>query len=160
MSSEELARADPYSLNLAISFYTCWLSVHAHFIPPLEPNGSDALAAESEAAKLSLRSLTICIKSANIVTVIAEHMSARWFCKFDPHMMLYACDVHLRLSRSQDIRLAAMGKRNLRKSVEILKALIWRSGGKVPGNSAHVSRYYTKWAGSLETSLAKFGVPF
>ncbi|RUS25238.1 hypothetical protein BC938DRAFT_472445 [Jimgerdemannia flammicorona] len=157
---EELARADPYTLNLATCFYACWLILHAHFLPPLEPDGSDALAAESKAAKLSLRSLTICVKSANIVTAIAEHMSARWRCRFEPHNLLHACDVHLRLSRSKDIRLAAMGRRNLRRSIEIFKANIWGSSGKVPGKGAHVSRYYTSLAGSLETSLAKFGIPF
>ncbi|RUS30527.1 hypothetical protein BC938DRAFT_479281 [Jimgerdemannia flammicorona] len=60
LSPEELARADPYTLSLTLCFYICWLSLHAHFLPPLEPNDLDAFATESDAAKLSLRSLTIC----------------------------------------------------------------------------------------------------
>lgn len=165
VSPEEMARADFYTLNLTLCFYACWLTVHAHFLPQVQQTGLSAAkssplsAMGAESAKLALRSLTVCVRSANIVTAVAEHAHERWPCKFDAHMLLHACDVHHRLSMMDDVRLAAMGRRNLMKSLKIVRESIL-GGGLVNDGRDHVARYYTCLAEALGGTLKKIGIEF
>lgn len=149
LDASEIAQRDPYSIILAMGFYACWLSIHVHFLPPLREQDT-----AGPPSKLALRSLTICVKSANIVTTLATDLHKRFPCKLDPHLLLHACDVHLKTSGANDMRLAAMGKRNLRECLRILKDTIG------VGREVGLSRYWKEMGVTLKIELNKLGVPY
>ncbi|RUS22090.1 hypothetical protein BC937DRAFT_90421 [Endogone sp. FLAS-F59071] len=149
LDASEIAQRDPYTINLAMGFYACWLSIHVHFLPPLREQDT-----ADPPSKLALRSLTICVKSANIVTTLATYLHKHFPCKLDPHLLLHACDVHLKTSGANDVRLAAVGKRNLRECLRILKEAIG------VGREVGLSRYWKEMGVMLRIELNKLGVRF
>ncbi|RUS27939.1 hypothetical protein BC938DRAFT_482544, partial [Jimgerdemannia flammicorona] len=141
LDAAEIAEHEPYTLSLAITYYACWLNVHTHFLPPIGSAAADAVP-----NRLMVRSLTICVKSANIVTTLATRLHNKFPCYLDPHMLLHACDVHLRTAQARDVRLAAVGQRNLKECLRILKDSV--GVGKEAG-----SRYWEKLGDVMQREL-------
>lgn len=155
----------PAVVTIIIGFYDSWQMIHEHFLP-FGPKGEDNARnqedTEDNPSGLSLRSLTICVKASAIVLQLAEHLYERHFCYFNPHMLMYSCDLYYRLTLAKDERLAAYGRESLAKGLHLIKEALEKYNSKKDrnGRERNVAKYYMKLKESLQHELGQLGVKF
>ncbi|RUP42721.1 hypothetical protein BC936DRAFT_138178 [Jimgerdemannia flammicorona] len=125
----ERDQPDRCALSLLTKFYAGWMFVHENFV--LGP-GED----EEMASGIARRSQAICSRAAEMITLLFDHLTARWPCFPDMMMLLVACDVHVRNTASLDKEQVERAKRMI-----VLTFRIMRRG--------YLKRVDKRWLGGL-----------
>lgn len=110
----EREQPDRYAVLILGRFYTHWMLMHEPFA--LGPGENEEMASGQ-----ALRSLAICTRAAELVTLLWDYHSKRWPCFTEMRSLLTACDLHYRNVTSHDAEQMARSKRMIVTTLKIVK---------------------------------------